>query len=170
MKIESLYTVKKMSLHDIHRATGIPVSTIRFRLARLGVLRSIRESLAIASKQGKLSSLKGRKVTFTEEWKKNISNGIAKYWESRAKGVSLKATGYVEVTRGEHKGRRLHNLIVEAIIGRRLFVNECVHHKDENRSNNDPENLQLMTRSEHARLHGKINYPQRKRNHHGQFE
>lgn len=30
-----------------------------------------------------------------------------------------------------------------------------IHHKDEDRSNNDPSNLQAVTRSEHSRLHAR---------------
>ena len=37
--------------------------------------------------------------------------------------------------------------------GRALAPGECVHHVDQNRSNNDPINLRLMSRSDHAALH-----------------
>lgn len=46
-----------------------------------------------------------------------------------------------------------HRLIMEKIVGRELTANEVVHHVDENRLNNSPENLQLLTRAEHAILH-----------------
>lgn len=46
-----------------------------------------------------------------------------------------------------------HIYIMEQHIGRRLTKDEVVHHIDFNRSNNCIENLQLMTRSEHSRLH-----------------
>lgn len=59
---------------------------------------------------------------------------------------------------------------MEKIIGRRLFANEVVHHKDENKLNNDINNLQLMTRSEHAAHHAKINYTSRKRDIYGKFK
>ena len=50
-----------------------------------------------------------------------------------------------------------HRLIMENNIGRKLTFNEVVHHIDGNKSNNKIENLQLMSRSEHARLHSKGN-------------
>lgn len=46
-----------------------------------------------------------------------------------------------------------HTYVMCEAIGRPLNGDECVHHIDRNRTNNNFNNLQLMTRSEHARLH-----------------
>lgn len=46
-----------------------------------------------------------------------------------------------------------HRKIAEDMIGRPLKPNEVVHHDDENKLNNDPSNLKVMTRSEHQKLH-----------------
>lgn len=46
-----------------------------------------------------------------------------------------------------------HRLIMERHLGRELEVNEIVHHKDGDKSNNDLENLEVMSRSEHSRSH-----------------
>ncbi len=46
-----------------------------------------------------------------------------------------------------------HILLMEEKIGRKLRKDECVHHIDGCRSNNDINNLKLMTRGEHSRLH-----------------
>lgn len=46
-----------------------------------------------------------------------------------------------------------HRLIVEQRLGRYLLPTEVVHHIDGNTFNNTDENLQLMTISEHQRLH-----------------
>jgi SWI/SNF-related matrix-associated actin-dependent regulator 1 of chromatin subfamily A len=53
---------------------------------------------------------------------------------------------------------REHILVMEKFLGRYLEDNECVHHLDGNKKNNNIENLQLMTRSEHAKLHSKEKY------------
>lgn len=50
-------------------------------------------------------------------------------------------------------GQHLHRLILENKIGRKLEKGEIVHHIDGNKRNNNPDNLQLMTQSEHIKLH-----------------
>lgn len=49
-----------------------------------------------------------------------------------------------------------HRLVAEAKIGRFLRNNEVVHHINDNRADNRPENLQVMTRGEHRRLHAAL--------------
>src|SRR4030095_11407521 len=49
-----------------------------------------------------------------------------------------------------------HRLVMERKLGRQLIPSELVHHKDENRSNNDPDNLELLTISEHMSIHKSI--------------
>lgn len=46
-----------------------------------------------------------------------------------------------------------HRLVMESVIGRLLFNFEVVHHKDENTLNNSPDNLELMSASEHSKHH-----------------
>ncbi|MCX6222455.1 MAG: HNH endonuclease [Bacteroidia bacterium] len=58
---------------------------------------------------------------------------------------------------------------MENNIGRKLNQNEVVHHKNENRADNRIENLELMTRSEHCKLHAKNKFSTRKLNTKGQF-
>lgn len=47
----------------------------------------------------------------------------------------------------------LHRVLAENKIGRLLKAGEHVHHIDEDKSNNDPSNLEVMTISEHAKHH-----------------
>lgn len=47
-----------------------------------------------------------------------------------------------------------HDLVAEKAIGRRLRTDEIVHHRNGQRDDNRPGNLELMTRSDHAREHG----------------
>lgn len=48
----------------------------------------------------------------------------------------------------------LHRAVMEISIGRILTDEEVVHHIDHNPFNNAIDNLQLITRVEHSRLHG----------------
>lgn len=50
-------------------------------------------------------------------------------------------------------GRHEHRTVAERKIGRPLQPGEIVHHADENKRNNTPSNLEVMTQSEHARRH-----------------
>src|SRR3546814_20717223 len=95
------------------------------------------------------SGLRGKKRVFSEEWKRNISLAKLQHGEQSARGVSEKPNGYLEITRGPHKGRGLHVVIAEKHLGRRIQANEVVHHLDENKQNNSISNLQVLTRSEH---------------------
>lgn len=49
-----------------------------------------------------------------------------------------------------------HRLVAETILGRTLQQGEVVHHKDENRTNNAPDNLEVMSQREHRAHHGRI--------------
>jgi hypothetical protein len=48
---------------------------------------------------------------------------------------------------------REHRIIAERKLGRPLTKEEVAHHDDENKVNNIPENLEVMPRKQHARLH-----------------
>lgn len=47
----------------------------------------------------------------------------------------------------------MHRVVVENSLGRLLLKKEVIHHKDEDRTNNELSNLEIMTQSEHARHH-----------------
>ena len=47
----------------------------------------------------------------------------------------------------------LHRVLVEIKLGRLLLENEDVHHINEDKEDNRIENLQVFTKSEHAKLH-----------------
>lgn len=53
----------------------------------------------------------------------------------------------------KYHGKHLHRVVMERKLGRKLKANEIVHHIDGNKQNNDPNNLMLMTQSEHIKLH-----------------
>lgn len=46
-----------------------------------------------------------------------------------------------------------HRLVAEKMMGRQLRDNEDVHHPDEDKTNNRPENLLVLEKSQHSKLH-----------------
>lgn len=74
-------------------------------------------------------------------------------------GSTINRDGYREIYCPNHPNRRKHTpyilehrLVMEKMIGRYLLPNEVVHHKDGNKLNNAPENLQLFSENrEHLR-------------------
>jgi hypothetical protein len=141
-----------MSLPDVSRLFGVPISTARYHINKAGALRQRAAGVRQAAALGKLGH-PGVARTFTDEHRKNISAAKLEHGNATAKGVSQKATGYVQITRGVNKHRGLHVVLMEQRLGRRLLPDEVVHHIDGNPSNNEINNLALMTRSAHTRLH-----------------
>lgn len=67
-------------------------------------------------------------------------------------GRRIRRDGYVLLNLG---GREVleHRHVMSQIVGRPLRSDEHVHHKNHNKADNRPENLELLTHSEHSALH-----------------
>jgi hypothetical protein len=63
-----------------------------------------------------------------------------------------KPSRYLRISSGPQRDKYVHQLVAEAMLGRELAPNEDVDHKDEDTLNNDWRNLQVLDKSEHARL------------------
>lgn len=142
------------SIPDIAVIMSIPRSRVRSILIKFGVkLRDRADGVRMAAKKIGDKSRGKKRQDFSDEWKNNIRKARQEWGENNSNGISLKQNGYWEITRGVNKGKSLHVAIMEARIGRRLLGDECVHHIDGNKQNNNENNLALMTRGGHARHH-----------------
>lgn len=65
-------------------------------------------------------------------------------------GTKIDSKGYLAVTAGPQRGKRVHTLVAEAILGRELKPDEEVHHRDGNKLNSDWRNLQVLGKAEHG--------------------
>lgn len=142
------------SLTEVAQRYGVSVSTARRCVKASGSLRSKQEAARLAAEGGKMGKgFRGKQRTFSEEHCRNISAGRQKWGQENTPGFRITSHGYVEFTRGEYEGRMEHVVLMEKRIGRRLRPDECVHHVDGVRTNNTDDNLALMTRAGHSRLH-----------------
>lgn len=88
-------------------------------------------------------SVIGTKVRSAAASPEAIEKRAAKHRATRKPGTYVK--------RG---GRHEHRSVAEATIGRALRPGEIVHHKDDVKDHNDPDNLEVLpNQAEHARLH-----------------
>lgn len=142
------------SLPDLAKFYGISVSTIRRRIIRAGgSIRGKSEAAKLAVENGSYSRRKVGARNYTPEFCKKISDHRKAWWAERAKGTRINSNGYMEYTQGDMEGRLVHVVEMEKRIGRRILPDEVVHHIDGNRSNNESDNLALMTSSGHSRMH-----------------
>lgn len=74
-------------------------------------------------------------------------------------GITKRSNGYVWVKDWTHPSANKqgyvyqHRVAAEKVIGRYVESWEVVHHKDRNRTNNDPSNLEVLSQYEHACRH-----------------
>lgn len=69
-----------------------------------------------------------------------------------AKGITI-CGGYYVYTQPPNTKKFVHVLLYEQYLGRKLREGELVHHKNGNKLDNRIENLELMQKSDHMRLH-----------------
>lgn len=152
-RIVALYE-SGMSVNQIEKATGISASTVWRRVKKAGVVRNPSDATRLAISQGRgAARLRGRGLLMSPEGEARFRQAAKLARLQKARGWRITSQGYVEYTIGEHAGRRVHCVIMERRIGRRLLSDEIVHHIDGDKQNNDESNLALMTMSAHARIH-----------------
>ena len=68
-------------------------------------------------------------------------------------GRYIDSRGYVSVWVAPGLYRREHRIVVESLLGRKLQRDEVVHHKNGDKTDNRPENLEVLSNSDHVRHH-----------------
>lgn len=69
----------------------------------------------------------------------------------------ISSDGYVRISNDRTNTQTEHTRVAEKKLGRKIGKKEIVHHIDENRSNNDPDNLLIFrTNGDHTVHHSKI--------------
>lgn len=92
------------------------------------------------------------------ETSKRVLNWVKKNGGSRLNnGSGLTTDGYIWIRvigNGYHNNQiKLHRYLMEIKVGRKLQFNEIVHHINGDKLDNNIDNLQLVTRSEHNKIH-----------------
>lgn len=144
---------------EIANELGLTKSSVDWELRKRGLSKfkhvewseeDIKVLRAVYTVQGSkpCAAILGRRYKAVQ--KKAQELGIARLYEYQY----IDADGYL-VTRTDRNtsALRVHRLIMEEYLGRKLTEQEVIHHVDLNKLNNDISNLRVMTREEHARLH-----------------
>lgn len=150
-EIVRLYTEEHKSALQISKQMNCSVMAIFRRLEAAGVKTKSQSEI-----------MKGRKIS--EEHRLKIKEAVnnrdqtgennpnwkgGRSWVGRSKDPK---THYVLV-RINGRYVKEHRYVMEQHLGRKLLRTEEVHHKDTNKFNNDISNLEVLSKSEHARLH-----------------
>lgn len=69
------------------------------------------------------------------------------------KGYYIDQQGYKVLTPNRETKVYEHRQVMENRLGRPLLPSEIVHHRDGDKGNNDPKNLELTSRGDHIRTH-----------------
>jgi hypothetical protein len=105
--------------------------------------------------QGRLRKGEGRFCSNRCKWKSHVGKS------NHGEGVGhtyLSKAGYrlIRVRTGKNGYELEHRIVAQNMVGRLLATNEHVHHRRKHeKANNTEDNLQVLTKEEHARLHGR---------------
>lgn len=133
--LERLYVKELLSIEEIAEKFKVSKDTIKDKCSIFGLKR-------------------GWSYLKTESYKDKCFPTHTNDSKSKMSAAKLKeGTHYVRGKFGSSDRRYVHRRIAEESIGRKLGANEVVHHKDQNRQNNHPENLIVLEREAHQALH-----------------
>lgn len=162
-RLEEMYLRDGMRMREIAQVLNCSTSEVSNLLRRAGI--PTRQAGAYPASEAQREAARrtargnrGRKLS--PETREKIS-AAARDTSGEFGGREYKTSkGYVVVYKPEHpRANRAgtvpkHWLVMERELGRYLEDNEIVHHINHVRDDNRPENLAVMDREEHSRMHG----------------
>jgi hypothetical protein len=167
-EIKRLYLTDKITMHEIASRLHISVGKVYNRLKNMEVPSRKPSDYPVSLKVIEHARRLGKSwkgALRSETTKKKIS-------ESRFKGgighKKIRHDGYISVYFPDHPCSSVdgyvmeHILVMEAIIGRHLNDDECVHHINFIKTDNRASNLQVMTINEHMSYHMTIRNQKRR--------
>ena len=145
--LEHYYLVEELSMRDIAEKLKMSYSGVRYRMKKYKIpLRTDKEGMNTLHNRKKRSvNATGKNNSQWNGGRRNTSHGYIEIYVPNHPNASARGTVYE------------HRLIMEKKIGRYLLPEEDVHHIDEDKQNNHPDNLQLFSsKSEHTKHHQKL--------------
>lgn len=171
--LERMYLVEVKSQLEIAKELRCGRSTIQRLMTCYGIQQRafstkglqpcLGRVLSDETKQRIGDSRRGKKLSpeHREKVIKTLRPGEGMEKHSRWKGGITKCGGYVLIKRPDHPFanangyiKRSH-LVAEGIIGRHIQPGEIVHHMNRIKDDDSPENLLILTASEHTTLHNR---------------
>ncbi len=163
------YYDREMTMKEIAKERGVAVGSIYNWFRKYGIkprpahqVRQNRKEEFRAKLKGRPSPMKGKHLSERQkEMLRQCHLGKFKRKTEYGGHKKVRCDGYIAVyCPGAHgatkEGYKMeHILVAENMLGRYLMDDEVVHHINKNRQDNRPENLMVMTASEHMSLHMK---------------
>lgn len=151
--------VNGASTTEISLMAGISGKSVAMIVRKYKLTRSAHDRQVLAKSKPELRkrmSLLARGRPCKETVKDTLRKRTGSKNHNWRSGLTI-SQGYICFTasraNGAHARKALHTLIAEWRLGRRLLPGEVVHHRDENKMNNHPDNIIVMNRSEHNKHH-----------------
>ena len=144
--------VKIKSLRLIAEETGLSYSGIQYLVKRYNITLPPQHALRRRQSPGKSENIK---LALAKKYPGGRFASMASNWRG-GRGLH---NGYIWIYAPEHPKANNHKrvfehiLVAEKKIGRYLLEDEIVHHINGNKRDNDPDNLEVVTRRSHVAYH-----------------